>query len=799
MPVDIRLLKPLALKRFIPAQAGMKRYVAFCMITALILIAAFTCIRLWPRAPLSQSFASSTAIFDVHGKLLRLTLSDDDKFRLWTPLNEISPTLIEATLLHEDRHFNMHPGINPFALGRGAWRTYFTNERRQGGSTITMQLARLKYRLNSRSVAGKMKQILRAAQLEMSYSKNDILEAYLNLVPYGANIEGVGAGSLIYFSKRAEKLTLPEALTLTVIPQSPARRGGNSEPLLEARAALFKEWLEVHPDDAAKAAQIAAPFKLGVIDDLPFLAPHAVEGLLASARIANSAKAKNESATEIRATLDLRQQRLLERHLRAYVSNHNRMGIRNASAMLLDYRTMEVKALVGSADFFNADIDGQVNGTLGKRSPGSTLKPFVYALGIDQGVLHPATVLRDLPSSFGPFSPENFDGQFVGPITAKDALIKSRNIPAVQVSAKLSKPSLYDFLKAAGVTRMKPEAHYGLGLVLGGGEVTMEEMVTLYAALANGGELKPIRYSTAAEKAAPGIRLMSEEAAYITLDMLKDNPRPNESAFATQRHAVHWKTGTSYGFRDAWSVGVFGPYVLAVWIGNFDGEANPAFIGATAAAPLFFQLVDGVSAESRSFSEHIRPLPKRLTRIDVCTASGDLPNAACPQKSPTWFIPGVSPIRVSTIHRKIAIDNASGLQACAGNANVRYETYEYWPTDMQKLFRDAGLPRRTPPAFMPQCSETESIGSPPKITSPLRGVSYALRENRNAEDSVNLRATTDADTNEVFWFADQTFIGRAKAGAPFAWRPNAAGNYLLRAVDDHGRADSRELRVTVVQ
>ncbi len=788
----------------------------YCLIALTIMAVALLCIRLWPRAPLSQSFASSTAVYDTNGRLLRLTLSDDDKFRLWTPLKEISPTLVEATLLHEDRHFKLHPGINPFALGRGAWRTYFTDERRQGGSTITMQLARLKYRLNSRSVAGKVKQIARAIQLEMSYSKNDILEAYLNLVPYGANIEGVGAASLIYFSKRAEKLTLPEALAMTVIPQSPARRGGlgglsgNSlAPLVEARAALFKEWVEVHPGDADKGAQIAMPFKLGSIDELPFAAPHAVEVLLASARVANLTKAKNQSATEIRSTIDLRQQRLLERHLRAYVVANNRIGIRNASAMLLDTRTMAVKAVVGSADFFNADIDGQVNGTLAKRSPGSTLKPFVYALGIDQGVLHPATVLRDLPSSFGPFSPENFDGQFVGPITAHDALIKSRNIPAVQVASKLSKPSLYDFLKTAGVARMKPEAHYGLALVLGGGEVTMEELVTLYASLANRGELKPVKYSAstdAIDNATPGIRMMSEEAAYITLDILKDNPRPSESTFATKRFPVAWKTGTSYGFRDAWSVGVFGPYVLAVWIGNFDGEANPAFIGAAAAAPLFFQIVDSISADSRNMADAAQTLPKRLTKIDVCTASGDLPNAACPQTSSTWFIPGVSPIRVSTLHRRIAVDNASGLQACSSITNVRYETYEYWSSDMQKLFRDAGLPRRAPPAFMPQCHETENVGSPPKITSPLRGVTYALHEfqhandaSANAEESVNLRATTDADTREVFWFADQTFIGRAKAGAGFAWRPSAAGNYTLRAVDDHGRADSRELRVTVVQ
>ncbi len=785
---------------------------------ALACLLTVVTVRLWPRVPLSQSFASSTAIYDTNGRLLRLTLADDDKFRLWTPLKEISPTLVEATLLHEDRYFKYHPGINPLALGRGAWRTYFTDERRQGGSTISMQLARLKYRLNSRSVGGKFKQIARALELEMSYSKNDILEAYLNLVPYGANIEGVGAASLIYFSKRAEKLTLAEALAMTVIPQSPARRGGlgsvsgagenRAAPLLAAREALFKEWVEVHPADTDKTSQIATPFKLGAIDELPFFAPHAVDGLLANARTLRATMGKNESSTEIRSTIDLRQQRLLERHLRAYVAANNRVGIRNASAMLLDTRTMTVEAVVGSADFFNADINGQVNGTQAKRSPGSTLKPFVYALGIDQGVLHPATVLRDLPSSFGPFSPENFDGQFVGPITAHDALIKSRNIPAVQVASKLSKPSLYDFLKTAGVSRMKPEAHYGLALVLGGGEVTMEELVTLYAALANRGELKPINYSASTAAPAGGVRMMSEEAAFITLDMLKDNPRPSESTFATKRFPVAWKTGTSYGFRDAWSVGVFGPYVLAVWIGNFDGEANPAFIGATAAAPLFFQIVDSIGADSRNLADATQalsgPLPKRLTKIDVCTASGDLPNAACPQTSPTWFIPGVSPIRVSTLHRRIAVDIGSGLQACptvADVQNIRYETYEYWSSDMQKLFRDAGLPRRTPPAFMPQCHEVEETGSPPKITSPLRGVTYALREFQHSagDGSVNLRATTDADAREVFWFADQTFIGRAKAGTGFAWWPAAAGNYTLRAVDDHGRADSRELRVTVVQ
>lgn len=771
------------------------------IVFAAVIATMLAIVRVWPRAPLSASFASSMAIHDANGKLLRLTLSDDDKYRLWTPLKDIAPTLVEATLLHEDRHFRKHVGVNPFALARGAWRTYVARERRQGGSTITMQLARLRYGMPSRTVAGKLQQIARALQLEAMYGKDEILEAYLNLVPYGGNVEGVGAGSLIYFGKRAEKLTLPEALALTVIPQSPARRGlaNRADALWQARAALFAEWVAAHPGDADKAAQFATPLRLGSADTLPFAAPHAVDALVSNTlQMAPTQKIRQ---TEIRATIDSRLQRLLERQVRAYVGTHQRVGIKNASAMLLDTRTMDVKAVVGSVDFFNGDIEGQVNGTLAKRSPGSTLKPFVYALGIDQGVLHPLTVLRDAPSSFGPFSPENFDGQFVGPIAAKDALIKSRNIPAVQVSAKLTKPTLYEFLKTSGVTRLREPAHYGLGLTLGGGEVTMEELVTLYAALANGGEWRPLRYQTSTEPVLATRRVMSEEAAYITLDMLKDNPRPHESALAAKRTPVHWKTGTSYGFRDAWSVGVFGPYVLAVWIGNFDGEANPAFVGVEAAAPLFFQIIDAVSADQRQLPEVMRVPSKRLAKIEVCAASGDLPNAACPQKATTWFIPGVSPIRVSTIHRKLAIDKRTGLQACPPyrEEDVRHETYEFWPSDLQKLFRDAGMPRRAPPAFAPPCSEHGIAGAAPRIMQPLRGVTYTLRETKLGEDSVSLNAVTDADASEVFWFADQTFIGRAKPGVALAWKPPGAGNYLLRAIDDQGRSDSRELPVAVVR
>ena len=257
-------------------------------------------------------------------------------------------------------------------------------------------------------------------------------------------------------------------------------------------------------------------------------------------------------------TIDAALQRLVERQIQRYLKLYGERGIRNASSVLVDTRDMSVKAWVGSADYWNRDIHGQVNGVLAKRSPGSTLKPFVYALALDQGVLHPQTMVRDLPASFGPFAPENFDGRFFGPISAEAALVRSRNIPAVWVTSQLKQPSLYQFLQSAGIRAMKSESFYGLALSLGGGEVTMEELAGLYAMLANDGVLRPLR-TEQASKRDEGVRLLSAEASFITLEMLRRNQRPDEDAGTVPvrtRWPVAWKTGTSWGFRDAWTAGV---------------------------------------------------------------------------------------------------------------------------------------------------------------------------------------------------------------------------------------------------
>ena len=762
-------------------------------LVAVALAATLVTIRLWPREPLAAKIASSTAIFDRQGRLLRLTLASDHQYRLWTSLEDISPELIEALLLHEDQHFYWHPGFNTASLIRAAVSSY-SGGPRVGGSTITMQLARLMYGLNTRTIGGKLEQMVRAVQLELCYSKRDLLEAHLNLMPYGGNIQGVGAASLIYFDKSAKRLGLSEALTLVVIPQSPARRAPSLDEPADLRAArlrLFDRWVEQHPDAANSADYVATPLRYASLRDLPFAAPHFTNAILQRPRPA--------SIHSVNTTLDLRSQRTLERVITSYVREHSNIGIHNAAAMLVDYRDLSVRAMIGSADFFAADIEGQVNGTFAKRSPGSALKPFIYALAIDQGVIHPQTVLKDTPTAFGPFNPENFDGRFVGPITARDALIRSRNVPALTLASQLSTPSFYQFLRGAGITRMASEKHYGLALTLGGGEVSMEETATLYAMLANRGRLAPLRYLTE-EPRAGGVRMLSEEASFMTLDMLRSAPRPEDS-FARRRSGVQaaWKTGTSWGFRDAWTAGTFGPYVLVVWVGNFDGRGNPAFVGVQAAAPLFFRLLDGLAAQEK-LVEPIYRQPPRLEQVEVCSASGDLPNAECPQVVSTWYIPGVSPIRVSQIHRRVWIDTRTGEQACPpyDPAYIRSEVYEFWPTDLLQLFAQAGMPRRRPPPPA-DCQRDVPSGTAPQITSPVIAVTYTVRSGRVGSEAIPLAANADSEVRRLHWFVDESYVGTGTPGVAIGWHPSRAGHYMVRTVDDRGRADSRELIVELVR
>jgi penicillin-binding protein 1C len=298
-----------------------------------------------------------------------------------------------------------------------------------------------------------------------------------------------------------------------------------------------------------------------------------------------------------------------------------------------------------------------------------------------------------------------------------------------------------------------------------------------------------------------GTAMISPEAAFITRDMLRQNPRPDAGVMAAASNLpVYWKTGTSWGFRDAWSAGLVGPYVLVVWMGNFDGSGNPALVGVEAAAPLFFDIVDGLRAAHVDLAEPPRQWPLNIKRVEICRASGDLPNAWCPQRGETWFIPGKSPIRVSQVHRAVAIDRVTGQVACGpfDPARMRMQVFEFWPSDLARVFAQAGIPRQRPPAGS-DCKTQDWLGSPPHITSPYRATSYTLRLSHPELGGLSLSATVDADVSHLYWFVGDSFVGSAANGATVAWNPRRAGHYRLSVVDDHGRQDERDIDISLVQ
>ncbi|MBK6998497.1 MAG: penicillin-binding protein 1C [Rhodoferax sp.] len=765
-----------------------KRQGKIVLLVLLLLLLLLGLPRWLPKPALSGLAPSSRSVSAAGGELLRLTLASDEQYRLWTALDAISRPMVDAVLLYEDRWFYWHPGVNPWALLRAASSTAL-GQRRIGGSTITMQLARRAYGIDSRSLTGKLQQLGAALWLELRYSKCEILEAYLNMAPFGGNIEGVGAASLVYLRKPARHIGVAEALNLAVIPQNPRKRLGEFA-LGSARQRLAQRWVEKFPQDARLLEENAlqTPFKTRA--SLPFLAPHLVDFVLR--------QSGERGERELVTSLDLSTQRVLERVLAAYVQSRHDVGIHNACALLVDTASMQVKALVGSVDYHNEAIAGQVNCALSRRSPGSTLKPFIYGLALDQGLIHSASILKDAPSSYGGFSPENFDGRFAGPISAQEALIRSRNVPAVDLASRLTRPGLYDFLKLGGVQKLASEAHYGLALALGGGEVSPEELVQLYAMLANRGQWRELQYLSARSHSAPGLTLLSDAAAFVTLDMLRQTPRPD--TFAPARPAVAWKTGTSWGFRDAWTAGVFGRYALVVWVGNFDGSSNPALIGIEAAAPLFLRIVDALRAERLTLAEMAFTQPLDLQKIEVCAASGDLPNEACRVRRMAWFIAGKSPIRQSTLHRTVLVDTRSGKLACTPGPHTREETFEYWPSDMLALFQRAGLPLRTPPAG--ECANTSTaqadpaFDGAPRIVLPLRGVTHMQRVQQ--PQPIQLRAESATGT-VLHWFAQDTLLGQSRPGEALNWTAPQAGRYTLRVVDAQGRSQARELTVELVQ
>jgi len=760
----------------------LRRYLAF---GAAAVIAALTILILIPRRAILEGVPKSRLITDRHGAPLRLFLTEDEKYRLFRHIADFPPQFLEIVLLQEDRHYYYHPGVNPISLVRAGWQTYVRRERRIGGSTVTMQLARLRYGFTTHSILGKIRQILVSIRLEILHGKQEILEAYLNLVPCGGNIEGFPAAAFYYFGKDIGELALSEQLLLAVIPQDPTARaprpGFLPAELLEARSILADSWINRHPQDVEISETLMMPVSAKC--QFPFEAPHFSEYL------DHTLPPSNEM---VASTLDLGIQKLAENLLERHIDQFRRYGVLNGAVMIADYRTMEVLASVGSADYMDDGIQGQVNGVTAKRSPGSTLKPFIYALAMDQGLITPDTILKDTPGSFSEYTPDNYRSDFKGAVPAWQALVDSRNIPAVSLAHRLSDPDLHDLLAAAALDDLKDKDHYGLSIVLGSAEVSMMELTSLYAALANAGRFNQWRVVRSDPKeSAPGVHLVSPDAAWLTLEMLTLNTPPFEyRPGETEGIPVAFKTGTSIGFKDAWCVAVFGPYVAAVWIGNFDGLGNTAFLGRSMATPLLFRIIDGLLARETRHWRFWQGLPPgNLRKVPVCAVSGELLGELCPTSTPGWFIPGISPISRCDIHREVFIDTMTGYRTDRrASPGVIAQVREFWTSDMLTLFEEAGLPRLTPPPYPPDSFRYGIRGGrPPQIIYPLQGPVHILNPKHPRYSMLALTASADADVSELLWFSDSSFIGRSAPNEVLEWTA-PPGRYDLTAVDDSGRS-----------
>ena len=480
--------------------------------------------------PLLDGVPFSSSLYSKEGVLMRVTPAADGIFRVRAPLESIDKQVVDATIAYEDKNFWKHPGFDAVALIRSAVSTYIGGAR-TGASTLTMQLARMRLKLKTDTPEGKLKQIWHAMRYEAHYSKREILEAYLNLAPYGSNVEGVEAAAAVWFHKTASHLTPAEAAALAVIPQNPVKRRpdpvGNTA-LDAARLRLSKLLVEsgAYPPSAASA--LRAPLEVFGPDKLPFLAPHYAQTVLTRA-VGTKKTSRAVGTTEdsdikpdvtsgrtsgrLSGTLSLEVQEAMEALVRETISRLAPWGVSNAAISVVDARDRSVLAMVGSADFFDSAIQGEVNAWSAKRSPGSLLKPFTYALALDQGLIHEKTVLIDSPQAYGGWAPENADGGFRGPLAAEDALVLSRNIPAIDLERRLN-PGLYELLQRAGAELPHEKSWYGLSIVLGGAEITMADAVKLYAMLAGDGLLRPLKLLQNDPSPAEA-ELISREAQFV--------------------------------------------------------------------------------------------------------------------------------------------------------------------------------------------------------------------------------------------------------------------------------------------
>ncbi|QNF35679.1 penicillin-binding protein 1C [Adhaeribacter swui] len=728
--------------------------------------------------PLQVKISYSPVITASDSSVVHAFLSPDDKWRMQLQTSEINPLLKKAILLKEDRYFYYHLGVNPVALGRAFVNNLISGKTTSGASTITMQVARLLYP-KERTVANKIKELFRAGQLEWYFSKDEILTLYLNLVPFGGNIEGVKAASVLYFQQAPSQLSLAQAVTLTVIPNKPSslRIGAKNDRIVGFR----NKWLRYFAEEAAFPAKeitdaLNEPL-VAVRSEAPQIAPH----------LAYRLWRQFPQQAIIQTNLNRVIQDKVAQLAYNYLGTLRAKNIRNASVLVINNQTKAVEAYLGSADFSDQQHGGQVDGIRANRSPGSTLKPLLYALAFDKGLLTPRTVISDVPVDYAGYRPENYFGNYNGNITVEYALATSLNIPAVKILDQLGVPVFVNKLKQAQFTQIKKTGdQLGLSVILGGCDVKLEELTALYAAFASGGKYAPLRWQKQ-DSLKYQQQLVSPAATYMVNQILTQLQRPDlPHNFQNSGHLpkIAWKTGTSYGRKDAWSIGYNKKYTVGVWVGNFSGEGVPELNGTDTATPLLFDIFNTI--DYNSANEWFAP-PSGLAQRSVCTVTGQPANTFCQNRVLDAYLPGVSPVVKCTHLKPVNVSlnqQFSYCTTCLPESGYQEKWYPNYSPEILTFYEAEHIPYEKIPAHNPQCPRIFQEFAP-IITAPASNMEYLME--RAEKQKLMLHCNAHNEVKQVYWYINDQLLQATPVNQNLFFTPKKEGKYKISCLDDQGR------------
>lgn len=711
----------------------------------------------------------SVSVLDNNGNIIGVYLNKDEQWHLKS-IDKIPEKLKTAVMVFEDKNFYSHNGVDFSAVIRALKDNIF-EKRRTGASTITMQAVKMA-QPKERSYFNKYLEIVHAFKLEKYYKKDEILKMYLNNAPYGGNIVGYKTASHMYFRKSPKELTWGEAALLAVLPNSPGLMNveKNREKLIEKRNFLLKKLYE---KNFINERQYEISLKEPVPDkrySFPALAPHLAR------RLVN----ENKDKKIIKSTIDSEIQKKTEKAVKDYSEFLKLSGINNTAVLIINNKNYEVTAYAGSQDFYDFENKGQVDGITAKRSPGSLLKPFLYAKVIDEGIAAPQSKIPDVPLYFSNFSPQNANKKYYGMVEMRDALIKSLNIPFVELLKDYGEDKFFYFLKDILNFEDKNPERYGLSLILGTKEFTMEEIGILYSGLANYGNFKNLKYIE--ESIEEGRQLLTKGASYLTLTTMRELERPGMEKFYREKNPVSWKTGTSHGRRDGWAAGVTPEWTVVVWTGNFTGEGNPNLTGVYTGGNLLFNILKILPKTEKEFV-----MPSDLEKIKVDSETGYRLKYDIPYKE-IFYPKDAKPLKVSPYYKKIFVNkNGEEIDSRDESFSEREEKYILvYPLEVVNYFVRENLDVSN--IFSEKTAE-KTI----KFIYPKNNLKIIVPKDFDGEKSLIVKIV-NIKNRELYWYVNKEYAGKSREKEKsFNLKK---GNYEITVVSEKGETAKINFQVT---